>query len=94
MLIEGMGKPSGCKLIRLSADLEGGVIRAIRIRGDFLASPEEGFDRAEQRLAGVAPADLGPAFDRYLAEEGVETLGIHGAGLAEVFFSAAGAARG
>jgi DNA-binding transcriptional regulator/RsmH inhibitor MraZ len=85
MRIEGMGKPPGCKLIRFSADLEGGIIRTIGIRGDFLASPEEGFDRAERRLRGVALEELETAFDRLLAEEGVETLGIDGAGLARVF---------
>jgi hypothetical protein len=87
-----MGKPPGCKLIRFGADLEGGIIRTISIRGDFLASPEEGFDRAERRLRGTALGDLEAAFDRLLAEEGVETLGINGAGLAQVFREALAAA--
>jgi hypothetical protein len=85
MRIEGTGKPPGCKLIRFGAELEGGIIRTISIRGDFLASPEEGFDRAERRLWGTAFGDLERTFDRLLAEEGVETLGINGAGLARVF---------
>jgi hypothetical protein len=85
MRLEGAGKPPGCKLIRFSAELEGGIIRTIGIRGDFLASPEEGFDRAERRLWGTALGDLEGTFDRLLAEEGVETLGIGGAGLARVF---------
>ncbi|MDR2110140.1 MAG: hypothetical protein LBP32_02410 [Spirochaetaceae bacterium] len=88
MRIEAMGKPPGCKLIRLTAETEGGILRSVRIRGDFLASPEEGFDRAERRLWGVPLDELGPAFDRFLAEEGVETLGINGTGLAEVFGAA------
>jgi hypothetical protein len=85
MRVEGTGKPPGCKLIRFSAELEEGTIRTISIRGDFLASPEEGFDRAERRLWGTACGDLERTFDRFLAEEGVETLGINGAGLAQVF---------
>jgi hypothetical protein len=85
MRVEGMGKPPGCKLIRFSADLEEGIIRAIAIRGDFLASPEEGFDRAERRLRGTPLGELERTFDRLLAEEGVAPLGINGAGLAQVF---------
>jgi hypothetical protein len=82
--IEGVGKPEGCKLIRVSADIEDGVIKFISIRGDFFASPEEGFENAERRLAGVSLAEAGGAFDALLAEESVEAVGINGKGLAEV----------
>jgi hypothetical protein len=88
MLVEGMGKPAGCKLIRLSAGVEDGVIRYISIRGDFFASPEEGFERAEARLHGVPAAEAGTAFDSFLKEEGVDAFGINGAGLAEVLAAA------
>jgi hypothetical protein len=84
MRVEGMGKPAGCKLIRVSADVEGGVIKTISIRGDFFASPEEGFENAERRLAGTSLAEAGSAFDALLAEESVEAFGINGTGLAEV----------
>jgi hypothetical protein len=84
MRVNGMGKPPNGKLIRLSAELEGDRIKALSIRGDFFASPEEGFDRAERRLRGVALDDVGPAFDRFLAEEGVDAQGIDGEGLAQV----------
>jgi hypothetical protein len=83
-----MGRPAGCKLIRLSADIEDGVIRYISIRGDFFASPEEGFERAEARLSGVPAAEAGAAFDAFLREEGVEAGGISGAGLGEVLAGA------
>jgi hypothetical protein len=86
--IEGIGKPGGCKLIRISAEADRGVLRSVLIRGDFFASPEEGFERVEARLSGAALDELGPAFDRLLAEEGVEAQGINGEGLAEVFRSA------
>ncbi|MDR0402746.1 MAG: hypothetical protein LBH35_04055 [Treponema sp.] len=88
MLVEGMGRPAGCKLIRVSAVVEGGVISRISIRGDFFASPEEGFERAEARLAGVPLAEAGAAFDSFLREEGVEAFGVNGAGLAEVLAGA------
>ncbi|GHV79763.1 hypothetical protein AGMMS49944_15540 [Spirochaetia bacterium] len=88
MKIEALGKPAGCKLIRITAELDEGIIRSISIRGDFFASPEEGFEKAEQRLSGTKAAELGPRFDQYLAEEGVEAQGISGDGLAEVFNAA------
>ncbi|MDR1507254.1 MAG: hypothetical protein LBI67_09165 [Treponema sp.] len=90
--VEGMGRPAGCKLIRVSADIEDGVIRVISIRGDFFASPEEGFERAEKRLSGIPAADSGGAFDSFLKEEGVEAAGINGGGLAEVLAEAVSAA--
>jgi lipoic acid synthetase len=88
--VTGMGKPEGCKLIRLTADLEGDLIRNISIRGDFFASPEEGFDRAEERLRGVPRGRIAAAFDRFLAEEGVETLGVNGTAVAQVLEEALG----
>jgi hypothetical protein len=88
MRVEGMGRPAGCKLIRLSAGIEDGVIRYISIRGDFFASPEEAFERAEVRLAGVSVAEAGTAFDSFLKEERIEAFGISGAGLDEVLAAA------
>jgi hypothetical protein len=88
MKLEALGKPAGCKLIRVTAEVEDDRIRSISIRGDFFASPGEGFDRAEQRLSGTPVNELGPWFDQYLAEEGVAAQGIHGDGLAQVFYSA------
>jgi hypothetical protein len=88
MRLEGMGKPEGGKLIRFSADVDGGLLQSIRIRGDFFAGPEEGFDRVEARLAGIPLADLAGAFDGLLAEEGVEVFGITGAALASLVSAA------
>jgi hypothetical protein len=95
--ITGTGKPEGCKLIRISAEIdaapgldlkgaspEGAVIRAIQIRGDFFASPEESFDQVEQALAGVPASALAAAFDGCAARAGIETSGINGAGVAAV----------
>jgi lipoate-protein ligase A len=88
MRIEGIGKPPGCKLIRINAEVEGGLIRSIRIRGDFFASPEEGFDRVEQGLRDASVSGVAEAFDRLMAQEGVEAFGIDGAGLASVLAGA------
>ncbi|MHB9292300.1 lipoate---protein ligase [Hollandina sp. SP2] len=88
MVLEGMGKPPGCKLLRLSADIEAGIIRSIHIRGDFFASPEDGFDRVEQQLAGRSLPELAAVFDTLLREAGVEVFGISGAGVASVLGAA------
>ncbi|GHV61343.1 hypothetical protein AGMMS49587_05210 [Spirochaetia bacterium] len=86
--IEGMGRPRGCKLIRLSADMEGDVIRFLGIRGDFFASPEEEFDMIEKRLAGTPLGELAERFDTLLAEGGVRVSGINGAGVALILEAA------
>ena len=84
MRIETTGRPEGCKLIRLSADVDGGIIRSLSIRGDFFASPEEGFENAERRMAGAALSGAGSAFNGFLEEEKVECFGINGEGVAEL----------
>jgi hypothetical protein len=89
MHIETMGRPPGCKLIRITADIEGGIIRALSIRGDFFASPEAGFDRAERRLPGLPLEEAGRAFDSFLAEEGVEAFGINGEAFSRLLREAA-----
>ncbi len=88
MTVRGLGKPAGCKLIRLSAELVDGVIQSIAINGDFFAIPEEGFERVEAALAGTAVADLEERFQQELAREGVEVFGITGTGLAEILSQA------
>ncbi|GHT92265.1 hypothetical protein FACS1894140_4060 [Spirochaetia bacterium] len=88
MLVHGMGKPPGCKLIRLSADIAGDVIRSVRVRGDFFASPAEAFDAAEERLIDIPIAEFARCFDRLMAEEGAELSGISGRGAASVLAAA------
>jgi hypothetical protein len=92
MKVEGIGKPDGCKLIRISAEIENGVISSIRIRGDFFASPEELFDRIEKALEGTLLREIPGVFDSFVREKGIETYGIDGPGLAEVLGAAVAAA--
>lgn len=84
MRIETMGRPPGCKLIRISADVEGGLIQTLSIRGDFFASPEEGFENAERRMVGTSLSGAAVSFNSFLKEEGVECFGINGEGVAEL----------
>jgi hypothetical protein len=94
MKVEGLGKPAGGILIRISAELEKDVLASIQIRGDFFASPEEVFDLIEEALAGTRLRDLSGVFDSLIREKGVETYGITGPGLTEVLKSAVNAGPG
>ena len=88
MHIETIGRPVGCKLIRLSVEIEEGIIRSLSIRGDFFASPEEGFENAECRMSGVALSEAASVFNALLEKEGVTASGINGEGIAELLQNA------
>jgi hypothetical protein len=88
-----MGKPKGCKLIRLSGETRGDRIKSVRIRGDFFASPEEEFEKIEQGLKGAAVSAAASTFDALLAEYRIESFGINGKGFAEVLGSAISGGR-
>ena len=88
MKIEAIGKPEGCKLLRISADLsepldEKSLVRSISIRGDFFASPEEAFEEAEADLVGVKLAELPEKFAFLLETLGVQAIGVTGQGIFE-----------
>ncbi|MDR0669973.1 MAG: hypothetical protein LBF95_07810 [Treponema sp.] len=85
MRIEAAGKPQGCKLIRVSAEIRDDRIVYISIRGDFFACPEERFDAVEEALVGTPVSTLAESFDSLITLNNMETFGISGAGLAEVF---------
>lgn len=78
-----VGKPPGAKLLRLTLDWDGAVVRRACIRGDFFAHPEEGFDEAEAALSGVPVASIGEAFGRELSARGVELYGLSPAAVGE-----------
>ena len=83
MRVRATGKPEGCKLLRIDAELGGDlIIASISVSGDFFAVPEEGFETLEAALAGTRLADLAARFDALLAELGVQAVGITGAGVA------------
>jgi len=89
MKLELIGKPEGCKLLRVTIDVEPPLaptshILALSIRGDFFAIPEEVFDEIERKLVGVALQDLGKRFDELSQEKGLDCAGITGRGLDEI----------
>lgn len=88
MQVEAVGKPEGCKLLRISAELRAGpessfILGSIRIRGDFFFVPEEAFEGIEQRLAGLPLERVASAFDNLAAESGCLCAGINGRGIVE-----------
>jgi hypothetical protein len=89
MTIETIGKPAGCKLIRITCSVEEPVsdsspIGSILIRGDFFAIPEESFEKLETLLAGTELGKLGSKFDDLSRELGIRMIGINGAGIEEL----------
>lgn len=76
MTVRKTVKVPGGKLLRLSVDIEDGVLVSVSLRGDFFAHPEEGFDRAEASLQGIPADRFEPSFREGLAREGVQLFGL------------------
>jgi hypothetical protein len=88
MILQGVGKPPGCKLIRFTAVLEGQVIKEIQIRGDFFAVPEEAFETLESSLGGTSLDALEERFSQLARELDLALQGISGSGLAGLILAA------
>ncbi len=85
MILRRVVKIPAGKLLKLSADIEGGVLKAVSIRGDFFAHPEEGFDRAEASLIGIPASAFRQVFADAIEREGVELFGLSAGAAADVF---------
>ncbi len=86
MKVLAVGKPAGCKLLRISAELSrlpGGAIllESISIHGDFFAIPEEKFEDLEKRLGGHELSLLAERYDALIHEMGIQAIGISGLGI-------------
>ncbi|MER5855559.1 MULTISPECIES: lipoate--protein ligase family protein [unclassified Streptomyces] len=58
--MHGEYKVPGGKLVVVDVDVEGGVLRHVRVAGDFFLEPDEALDAVNGALEG-APADTGAA---------------------------------
>lgn len=93
MKINAIGKPAGCKLLRITASYDetaiacsaGSVptIDSISIHGDFFAVPEEAFEELEKELSGSTLDTIAQNFDRLAGEKGIQLVGISGVGVEE-----------
>jgi len=88
MILQGVGKPPGCKLIRFTAVLEDQLIKEIQIRGDFFAIPEEAFEELEAALCGTPLDTLEERFNQIAETLGIELQGISGSGLSSLVLAA------
>lgn len=84
-------KPEGCKLLRLEVEVEGGLLVALRVRGDFFAHPEELFEEAEAELAGTALDGLREAALSAFSRPGLSLYGATAAAIAETLVEACAA---
>jgi hypothetical protein len=92
MHLSCQGKPPGCKLLRLDAEmdfsiLKSPVVRKIMIHGDFFAIPEETFDILESSLKDIPLEDFAQVFDSRAKEAKLQLAGITGEGIAAVLRS-------
>lgn len=89
MKLELIGKPEGCKLLRMTLEVEPSLstssrIISLSIRGDFFAIPEEAFDEIQDELRGITIEEFAECFDRLAQEKALEFEGISGEGLMEL----------
>jgi hypothetical protein len=70
-------KVGGGKMIKISLTVDDGVIRDIRITGDFFVHPEEAVELLESKLAGTRIEDLAVNIDNEFAgNANVQLVGI------------------
>ena len=86
-------KAPGEKLLRVSLDEEGGLVRRVSLSGDFFAYPEEGLRYIEKSLEGLPVKEdvLLEAIRITLRERGIELLGISAETIARAVAGARGA---
>jgi len=85
--------PEG-KLLRLSLELKGKKISAIQIRGDFFMHPEEGIEKIEQALLGLAVnKGIVEAVRKAVGENSIEMFGLDSNAVFEAVKMAAGNAK-
>lgn len=82
-------KVKGGKLLRLSLELDRGVVTRARLTGDFFIHPEEGIVPLEKALTEL-PEDTEPEVVRgrledVVREEGLQVIGFEPADLAALF---------
>lgn len=83
MKISVIGKPEGCKLLRIFLEVteplnQESIITSLKIHGDFFAIPEEQFEEVELELYGTRLGNLGEHFDSSVTSHHLQVEGISG----------------
>jgi hypothetical protein len=68
-------KVEGGKLLRVQANIKGGIIRDIKIRGDFFVYPETAIFKIEDFLKGCNIKTFNDPLSKYLKEENIIIIG-------------------
>lgn len=79
--------PQG-KLVRVSIEFDGDILKTIQISGDFFMHPEEALVLLEEALKGVNIADAGNVIEEVINKNNVELVGFSPADLVEILKTA------
>ncbi|MBS7247150.1 MAG: lipoate protein ligase C-terminal domain-containing protein [Candidatus Jordarchaeales archaeon] len=83
-------KVPGGKMIEAEVELEGKLIRYVRITGDFYFHPEEELEELEETLKGAPIHALYELVEKFLKEKKVTLVGIDAKDIVKVILNAAG----
>ncbi|MDA8426688.1 MAG: hypothetical protein M0Z80_11180, partial [Treponema sp.] len=83
-------KVPGGKLIRVAVELDSGLVRRVRVAGDFFAHPENLFEEAEASLVALPPERLPAAAAAAFEREGLVIFGASASDIAEALGRAVG----
>ncbi len=68
-------KPPDGKLLRIRFDVEGDIIKSLRITGDFFIHPEEAIVDIEQFLIGKKIHIIDSALTEFLSDNNITVIG-------------------
>ncbi|MCX8182089.1 MAG: hypothetical protein N3D12_03110 [Candidatus Methanomethyliaceae archaeon] len=80
----GVKKVKGGKLIKVRFVEEGGIIKEVKISGDFFVHPEEAIDEIEGCLKGVNLSRVREALRDFAMRKAVRTVGFALEDIAEI----------
>ena len=69
-------KIPGGKLLRVSVDIEDGIIKSIKITGDFFLYPEESIEVLEKSLQGATLESAEEILNSKVEEMGIKMIGV------------------
>ena len=83
-------KVPGGKLIRVAVEIDSGLVRRVKVAGDFFAHPENLFEEAEASLVALPPERLPAAAAAAFSREGLVIFGASASDIAEALGRAVG----
>jgi len=68
-------KVAGGKMLRIDVEIEGAIIKDIRLAGDFFIYPEEAILLIEKSLKGVEKKQVAKRLNSMLKEKNIKIIG-------------------